>query len=237
MSSSLFFFLSTFFFVVVSSLAAVSFLAAFSSLDAISLVATVSLLATVPSLDAILCLALSSSFLGCDLSRFFFWSLIPPYTRLPFGTYTGVIMDVLGLLSNISQVVDLLVKIGVMCSIYCFDVKNAPKEIRLLLREVDRLTVVIKELEVLLNGSKGATKIESPVLRQTVFDLRRLLSELVAKLDLGAKNTSTRATWPFKKREIHDILATIDRQKANIVLNMTIEQTFVNPLPKRVASF
>ncbi|KAL7924451.1 WD40 repeat-like protein [Trichoderma austrokoningii] len=136
-------------------------------------------------------------------------------------------MDVLGLLSNISQVVDLLVKIGVMCSIYCFDVKNAPKEVRLLLREVDRLTVVIKELENLLHGSKGAAKIESPVLRQTVFDLRKLLAELVAKLDLGAKNTSTRAIWPFKKREIHNILATIDRQKANIVLNMSIEQTSI----------
>ncbi|PTB39276.1 hypothetical protein M441DRAFT_70414 [Trichoderma asperellum CBS 433.97] len=136
-------------------------------------------------------------------------------------------MDVLGLLSNISQVVDLLVKIGVMCSIYCFDVKNAPKEVRLLLREVDRLTVVIKELEILINGSKGAAKIESPVLRQTVFDLRKLLAELVAKLDLGAKNTSTRAMWPFKKREIHDIIASIDRQKANIVLNMSIEQTSI----------
>ncbi|KAL9477472.1 hypothetical protein ACSS6W_007313 [Trichoderma asperelloides] len=136
-------------------------------------------------------------------------------------------MDVLGLLSNISQVVDLLVKIGVMCSIYCFDVKNAPKEVRLLLREVDRLTVVIKELEILINGSKGAAKIESPALRQTVFDLRKLLAELVAKLDLGAKNTSTRALWPFKKREIHDIIASIDRQKANIVLNMSIEQTSI----------
>ncbi|KAM0487162.1 hypothetical protein ACHAPX_000431 [Trichoderma viride] len=136
-------------------------------------------------------------------------------------------MDVLGLFSNISQVVDLLIKIGVMCSIYCFDVKNAPKEVRLLLREVDRLTVVVKELEILLNGSKGATKIESPVLRQTVFDLRKLLAELVAKLDLGAKNTSTRAMWPFKKREIHDIIATIDRQKANILLNMSIEQTSI----------
>lgn len=100
---------------------------------------------------------------------------------------------------------------------------------RLLLREVDRLTVVIKELEILLNGSKGATKIESPVLRQTVFDLRKLLAELVAKLDLGAKNTSARAVWPFKKREVHDIIATIDRQKANILLNMSIEQTYVEP--------
>jgi hypothetical protein len=142
-------------------------------------------------------------------------------------------MDVLGLFSNISQVVDLLIKIGVMCSIYCFDVKNAPKEVRLLLREVDRLTVVVKELEILLNGSKGATKIESPVLRQTVFDLRKLLAELVAKLDLGAKNTSTRAMWPFKKREIHDIIATIDRQKANILLNMSIEQTYVGPPPSK----
>lgn len=186
-----------------------------SSLDAVSLLATVSFVALVSFLAAIF------------FPPYLFFFRIP---ICPFSRIHGVIMDVLGLLSNISQVVDLLVKIGVMCSIYCFDVKNAPKEVRLLLREVDRLTVVIKELEILLNGSKGATKIESPVLRQTVFDLRKLLAELVAKLDLGAKNTSTRALWPFKKREVHDILASIDRQKANIVLNMSIEQTFVYPI-------
>ncbi|KAM0263521.1 hypothetical protein ACHAQJ_001140 [Trichoderma viride] len=133
-------------------------------------------------------------------------------------------MDVLGLLSNISQVVDLLIKIGVMCSIYCFDVKNAPKDVRKLLKEVDRLTAVVKELELLLKGPKGA-KIESSALRQTIFDLRRLLAELVAKLDLGAKNT--RAIWPFRKRDVHDILAAIERQKANIALNMNIEQTSI----------
>ncbi|PNP50390.1 hypothetical protein THARTR1_08917 [Trichoderma harzianum] len=132
-------------------------------------------------------------------------------------------MDVLGLLANISQVVDLLVKIGVMCSIYCVDVKKAPGDVRRLLKEVDRLTAVIKELESLLQSPKGSSKLESPTLRQAVFDLRRLLAEMVAKLDLGAKHA--RAVWPFKKREIHEIFATIERQKANILLNINIEQT------------
>ncbi|KAL6694031.1 hypothetical protein J3F84DRAFT_400496 [Trichoderma pleuroticola] len=134
-------------------------------------------------------------------------------------------MDVLGLLANISQVVDLLVKIGVMCSIYCVDVKKAPGDVRRLLKEVDRLTAVIKELESLLQSPKGSSKLESPTLRQAVFDLRRLLAEMVAKLDLGAKHA--RAVWPFKKREIHEIFAAIERQKANILLNINIEQTSV----------
>ncbi|PKK52611.1 hypothetical protein CI102_3244 [Trichoderma harzianum] len=134
-------------------------------------------------------------------------------------------MDVLGLLANISQVVDLLVKIGVMCSIYCVDIKKAPGDVRRLLKEVDRLTAVIKELESLLQSPKGSSKLESPSLRQAVFDLRRLLAEMVAKLDLGAKHA--RAVWPFKKREIHEIFATIERQKANILLNISIEQTSV----------
>ncbi|KAK4085069.1 uncharacterized protein Triagg1_59 [Trichoderma aggressivum f. europaeum] len=132
-------------------------------------------------------------------------------------------MDVLGLLANISQVIDLLVKIGVMCSIYCVDVKRAPGDVRRLLKEVDRLTAVIKELESLLQSPKGSSKLETPSLRQAVFDLRRLLAETVAKLDLGAKHA--RAVWPFKKREIHEIFATIERQKANILLNINIEQT------------
>ncbi|KKP07332.1 hypothetical protein THAR02_00529 [Trichoderma harzianum] len=134
-------------------------------------------------------------------------------------------MDVLGLLANISQVVDLLVKIGVMCSIYCVDVKKAPSDVRRLLKEVDRLTAVIKELESLLQSPKGSSKLESPSLRQAVFDLRRLLAELVAKLDLGVKHA--RAVWPFKKREVHEIFAAIERQKANILLNVNIEQTSV----------
>ncbi|QYT02124.1 hypothetical protein H0G86_009131 [Trichoderma simmonsii] len=134
-------------------------------------------------------------------------------------------MDVLGLLANISQVVDLLVKIGVMCSIYCVDVKKAPGDVRRLLKEVDRLTAVIKELESLLQSPKGSSKLESPSLRQAVFDLRRLLAELVAKLDLGVKHA--RAVWPFKKREVHEIFAAIERQKANILLNVNIEQTSV----------
>ncbi|KAJ4854901.1 WD domain, g-beta repeat domain-containing protein [Trichoderma breve] len=134
-------------------------------------------------------------------------------------------MDVLGLLANISQVVDLLVKIGVMCSIYCVDVKKAPGDVRRLLKEVDRLTAVIKELESLLQSPKGSSKLQSPSLRQAVFDLHRLLAEMVAKLDLGAKHA--RAVWPFKKREIHEIFATIERQKTNILLNINIEQTSV----------
>ncbi|KAL7803533.1 hypothetical protein V8C44DRAFT_274727 [Trichoderma aethiopicum] len=134
-------------------------------------------------------------------------------------------MDVLGLLSNISQVVDLLIKIGVMCSIYCVDVKNAPQDVRRLLKEVDRLTAVIKELESLLKSPKGSSKLESQPLRQAIFDLRRLLAELVAKLDLGAKHA--RAIWPFRRRDIHEVVAAIERQKANILMNINIEQTSI----------
>ncbi|KAL7792058.1 hypothetical protein V8C37DRAFT_381464 [Trichoderma ceciliae] len=133
-------------------------------------------------------------------------------------------MDVLGLLSNISQVVDLLVKIGVMCSIYCVDLKNAPQDVRKLLKEIDRLSLVIKDLDLLLKGPKGS-KLESPALRQTIFDLRRLLAELVAKLDLGVKHA--RAVWPFRKRDVHGIIDAIERQKANITLSINIEQTSI----------
>ncbi|TFB00247.1 hypothetical protein CCMA1212_007742, partial [Trichoderma ghanense] len=144
----------------------------------------------------------------------------PPFCR----TY-GFNMDVLGLLSNISQVVDLLIKIGVMCSIYCVDVKNAPQDVRKLLKEVDRLTAVVKELESLLRSPKGSSKLESQALRQAIFDLRRLLAELVAKLDMGAKHA--RAIWPFRRRDIHEIVAAIERQKANILMNINIEQTSI----------
>jgi len=60
--------------------------------------------------------------------------------------------DALGLAANIIAVVDLFVKVGVLCSVYCADLKGASKEIRDILKEADRFAATLWEVEKLLAG-------------------------------------------------------------------------------------
>ncbi|KAK5988173.1 Vegetative incompatibility protein HET-E-1 [Cladobotryum mycophilum] len=133
--------------------------------------------------------------------------------------------DVLGLVSNIGQIVDLFVKVGVMCSIYCMDAKNAPSDVRRILKEADKFTATLKNLERMLAGP-NASKLEGSVgLRRTIDECRQLLLGLVAKLDMGARHA--RAVWPFKKKDVQDIVMTLERQKTTILMDLSIEQTVV----------
>jgi len=53
--------------------------------------------------------------------------------------------DALGLAANIITVVDLFVKVGVLCSVYCADLKDVSKEIRDILKEADRFAATLWE--------------------------------------------------------------------------------------------
>ena len=64
--------------------------------------------------------------------------------------------DALGLAANILNVIDLFVKVGVQCSAYCAHVKKAPSEVRDILRESDRFTATLKEIQQLLSGPSSA---------------------------------------------------------------------------------
>lgn len=65
-----------------------------------------------------------------------------------------------GLAVNVATVIDLLVKVGVHCSVYCAGVKTAPDDVRHILNEADRFRATLKDIERLLAGPNGA-KIEA----------------------------------------------------------------------------
>lgn len=64
--------------------------------------------------------------------------------------------DAFGLAANVVAVVEVFVKVGVLCSVCCADLKTAPRDVRHILNEVDKLTATLKDVERLLAGPNGA---------------------------------------------------------------------------------
>lgn len=134
--------------------------------------------------------------------------------------------ETLGLGVNVATVIELVIKLGVHCSVYCAGVKTAPQDIRSLLREADKFTVSLKDIARLISGANG-TKIDaSQSLYHNINDCKLLLETLVAKLKQGT--AWERVIWPLKKGEVGYIIETLGRCRASIVLDLQVHQTYVN---------
>ncbi|KAH8710111.1 hypothetical protein GQ44DRAFT_776770 [Phaeosphaeriaceae sp. PMI808] len=68
--------------------------------------------------------------------------------------------EALGLAASVITVVDLFVKVSVLCSVYCTDLKTTRCDARYILNEADKFTATLKDVERLLAGPNGA-KIEA----------------------------------------------------------------------------
>ncbi|KAK3945964.1 hypothetical protein QBC46DRAFT_336128 [Diplogelasinospora grovesii] len=133
--------------------------------------------------------------------------------------------DALGFAANVIAVVDLSIKVGVLCSVYCANLKTAPRDVRYILNEADRLTATLKDVERLLAGPNGAKIEASQNVRCSVVDCQLLLGELAAKLEQGTRYE--RIMWPLKKEEVADILKKLERYRAAISLDLCVNQTAV----------
>ncbi|EHK47982.1 hypothetical protein TRIATDRAFT_262568 [Trichoderma atroviride IMI 206040] len=131
--------------------------------------------------------------------------------------------EALGLTSSIIAVVDLFIKVGVQCSIYCSGVKNAPHEIRQILNEADRFTATIKNLERLLAGPNGAKLDSSQNIRRSIGECRLQLIDLTTKLGQGTR--LQRIAWPLKKGEMAGIIEKLQKHRDTIMSNLQIEQS------------
>jgi hypothetical protein len=63
--------------------------------------------------------------------------------------------EAFGLAVNVTAVVDLLVKEGVQCSLYCSGVKSAPRDVKYILDEASRLSKTLRDVDRLLKGPKA----------------------------------------------------------------------------------
>ncbi|CAI6090971.1 unnamed protein product [Clonostachys chloroleuca] len=125
--------------------------------------------------------------------------------------------ELFGLAVNVATVVDLFIKVGVQCSEYCAGVKAAPREVRSILKEADRLVVTLGEVKRLLDGPNGPQVEASQNIHKCVEDCRLQLTLIVAKLQQGTEARGLK--WPFKKGEVADIITKIERCRASISLD------------------
>lgn len=136
--------------------------------------------------------------------------------------------DAFGLAVNIATVVDLFVKIGVQCSVYCANVKAAPRDIRDILNEADRFGATLKDIQRVLAGP-NRTNIETlQNLCSGIGACHLLLDDLATKLEQG---TRARLVWPFKRHEVDSILAKLKGHRTAISLDLQIHQKYVCTTP------
>ncbi|KAM0518170.1 hypothetical protein ACHAPE_004577 [Trichoderma viride] len=132
--------------------------------------------------------------------------------------------DIVGPISNVIAVADLFIKVGVQCSVYCSGLKNAPRDVRLILNEADRFTATLKGLEKLLANKSHGTKLSSlqNILR-IVEESRLQLQDLAAKLERGTK--LQKIMWPLRKEEVAGIIGRLEKYRAAIALDLQVDQT------------
>jgi hypothetical protein len=133
--------------------------------------------------------------------------------------------EALGLAASVIAVVDLFVKVGVLCSVYCADLKTALPDARYILSEADKFTATLKDVERLLAGPNGAKIESSQNVRRGVANCRLQLDDLAAKLEQGTR--WKRILWPLKKEAVADIVKKLERCRAAISLDLQVNQTYV----------
>ncbi|VUC33404.1 unnamed protein product [Clonostachys rosea] len=129
--------------------------------------------------------------------------------------------ETLSLAVNVATVIDLFIKVGVQCSEYCAGVKAAPREVRSILNEADRLGATLKEVTRLLNGPNGPGVEASQSIHGCVEDCRLQLELLAVKLKQGRASS---LKWPFRKGEVAEIITKIERCRSSISLDLQIHQ-------------
>jgi hypothetical protein len=98
---------------------------------------------------------------------------------LSASAHVFVMAEALGLAASVITVVDLFVKVGVLCSVYCASLKTVRRDVGYILNEADKFTATLKEADRLLAGPDGAQIVASQNVRRGVADCRLQLDDLV----------------------------------------------------------
>jgi hypothetical protein len=144
--------------------------------------------------------------------------------------------DTLGPVSNVIALADLFIKVGVQCSVYCSGLKNAPRDVRLILNEADRFTATLKGVEKLLVNNSHSQRLSSlQNILGIVEESRSQLQDLAAKLERGTK--LQKIMWPLRKDEVAAIISQLQKYRAAIALDLQVDQTFVRQLISLLPAF
>lgn len=131
-------------------------------------------------------------------------------------------MAEVGLAASVITIADLFIKVGVLCSEYCRDVKSARREFSSLLKEEKMFRATLKNVEKLLTSPNKQRIESSQRIRCSIMDCRMLLNDLTVKLEKGTKWRWM--MWPFKKGEVAEIVEKLRRHRAAISEELHINQ-------------
>ncbi|KAJ4293221.1 hypothetical protein N0V90_008503 [Kalmusia sp. IMI 367209] len=131
--------------------------------------------------------------------------------------------EALGLAASVMTVIDLFVKVGVLCSVYCKDLRTARRDARYILNEADQFTATLEDVKRLLASPNVAKTKALQKVPGCIADCQLQLNILTAKLEQGTR--LTRVIWPLKKEEVADIVKRLERCRAAILLDLQINQT------------
>jgi hypothetical protein len=140
-------------------------------------------------------------------------------------------MDALGAAASVIAVVELSAKVVSVCVEYSRAIKNATKDIDLLLNELKSLQDVLEKVKQLLDGPNGSRLSASQSLRNGLDSSGSELKTLDQKLEpsISRKRMSRiglRALkWPFETEEVNKVLGRLERCKQAISLALQLDQT------------
>lgn len=137
----------------------------------------------------------------------------------------------LGVASSVIAVVDLSAKVFSLCLQYSREVKNAKEDIERLSAEVVAFQDTTKKLQTLVEGPRGQELSASQQLRSTIEDSLLRLEKLGQQLQtpthrkIMSKFGARALKWPFKRKDVDDVIQDFARCRENISLALNIDQT------------
>jgi len=139
--------------------------------------------------------------------------------------------EALGVVSSVIAVVDLSAKVFSLCLQYSREVKNAKNDIERLGEEVVAFQDTTKKLQALVEGPRGHGLSASQQLLSAIEDGRSRLEKLGQQLrtpthrKVMSRFGARALKWPFKRKDVDEIIQNFARCRENISLALNIDQT------------
>jgi uncharacterized membrane protein YccC len=142
--------------------------------------------------------------------------------------------EAVGLVASLFTVIQMASKI----SEYCGNVRNATDDMAHLRTEIERLKATFEQVQSLCEGPNGAELHSSDNLLGALKDCELLLAQLAKKLDPRLSNPRARdrltsrlrmhaLIWPFKSKEVEEIMNKLRKCKDNISFGLQVDQAYV----------
>jgi hypothetical protein len=150
-------------------------------------------------------------------------------------------MDGVSAAASVIAVIQIAQQIFTICHTYYLEARDARRDIQLLSDEVASLKDVLTNLKDLGDTSTSAELSSLKLLNQPNGPLdccRTELEALIAKLEPGTRMGDIKMKqfglkalkWPFSSRDVHKVIAVIERNKTFFNLAISSDQMYVRVL-------